>query len=333
MESRLQRHGGFTLPSLVNSCFTSRYSTTSTEAFGKFLNLYKVEITVDETLRNACAESPSLLRQAPELKACKLTIQNLTFPHPRGRRQFEVMARALAQAGRTIHEFSFELHSCDIVEDALTSSLEAGAERFALEAFGGLKTLNITTPALLKSETKTLNTEKSTLSIILQAATNLKSLSVHLPSFLRFSCVSWDDVICPQHAPNLENLIIKGAEMSEASFLAFLQHSSQKLRKFTLHNARIRNGAWTTIFRSLHEFQDLDDVTLSNLIYTYQGSRYYAMNGEKIASGELCIDPQPLYDYKLINNVSTRRKASVYALWCYAEAAITGLVLQSTPAT
>ena len=256
-----------------------------TQALKAFSSLVTVKL-VDYQPWDDGFKSPQLLKTEKLLSKDMLAVHDHDIRVPRGGQQMRVLLQALAARDRKIEKLVLDLNSANISRTGFYGPLPEAFHSITIQALAGLKTLVLNLrdicPDLLKRSE--LRSEESSLTAILQAATQVERLGVH---FSHQYTQPWSDYIQVYRVCQLKELHISAALFQEEDFALFLRSSCQKLQKLTLGNASVVGDSWDLIFETIRNLPNLQKIEL------------YLLWNESDTVFKDDTDAQPLYDYLL----------------------------------
>ena len=269
---------------------SGRDSAMMIEAIGSFPSLRTIDL-VDHHYQfepNRWAKESKFLREEKRLQEHMLTVPDTEISVARGGQQLRFLLRALAATAKKPEELLLRLWHFNFGVGSLFSPLSAEDRCLAVAAFAGLRRLDLSLEEIDPSAIEPWREEVS-LTTILRAATELESLWIQLPYMNAEPNVlaSWKDFIQIQRFSRLQRLHVYGAMLHEAEFVAFLTQSCQGLQELFCR-ARVVDGSWEPLLKTIRGFTKLQKVDLYDLPYERRRQGYPIFGS---------INPKPLNDY------------------------------------
>ena len=249
-------------------------------AFAMFPALESVEITDEH-------ESRILLNSCETDYGLAVLKEPLLLPHmfgpieartSRGKRQLEVVIRALVLSNTELRNFSLNLSGK--YPGGFDGPLFPFTDRFHEEieiACGSLRALvlDLELGVLYISLIPIEGPQRLSVTSMLAAAKNLEDLSL-IDLFDMNSDddpdddASFESMIGVPQFKNLQRLFISKLVVEENVLSNFLQNSCKGLRELQIFEARLLTGTWTSLFSSISHLPSLEVCDLENIRYEYE---------------------------------------------------------------
>lgn len=215
-----------------------------------------------------------IIKQEPLLRAYMLGPNRLLSP--RGGHKLRTIVRAVAKAKVQVRHFALALSSR--YRGGRSGPLlpfDAEEQQAAWRAFGTLKTFYMEGAAEMdESSYEKEGLQVLSVTTMLQAAKNLEKLSL----------LDYHEVVCvnPIAAASLESLMgatkfeklrelyLRKLVVTEGELGFFISQSCTGLRILRIHSARLIDGTWASLFKTIRQSLSLETVDLYRLQYNYE---------------------------------------------------------------